>query len=96
MHVYKSTSQAETLQELHEESKGEPPIFLKESIQVLRQRGLQDESLFSGCAEGRKVQLLIRAWDQGHNPLRVAKIQDCHAVSRPETPPSECDERSTA
>ena len=68
-------------QELHDENHGELPSVLKESVEVLRQRGLDVRGLFSGCAEHRKVQLLIKAWNQGHNPLRLANIADCYAVS---------------
>ena len=81
VHLFCMVSMWVFLQELHEENNGELPAVLTESINVLRRRGLEAKGLFTGCTEGRKVHLLERAWDQGHNPLKVAKIQDCYAVS---------------
>ena len=69
------------MQELHEENRNALPNIFTDSIDILRLRGLQTRGLFLGCAEERKVRLLERAWDQGQNPLRLAKVQDCYAVS---------------
>ena len=70
-----------SMQELHEENRNALPNIFTDSIDILRLRGLQTRGLFLGCAEERKVRLLERAWDQGQNPLRLAKVQDCYAVS---------------
>lgn len=70
------------VQDVFAENSGEAPAVLTESLAVLRIRGLQARGLFLGHADERKVRLLERAWDQGQNPLRLAHVTDCHAVSR--------------
>jgi len=65
---------------VHKENHNQLPDVLTESIDILRQRGMNSQGLFSRRSQGRKAKLLEKAWDMGRNPLKAASFTDCYAV----------------
>ena len=57
-----------------------PPLFQR-TLVLLSQQAFGNSDLFAHESDTRKVALLRQAWDRGQDPLRMAGVSDCYAVS---------------
>ena len=56
------------------------PDLYKDSIHFLARRALHVCGLFTTEGNREKIELMRHAWDQGHDPLKLARVEDPHAV----------------
>ena len=57
------------------------PVLFQRTLGLLSQQAFGTDDLFFKESDTRKVSLLRQAWDRGQDPLRLAGVSDCYAVS---------------